>query len=241
MKYIDEVLCTIDSENIEKKDSLLKLILRYQTIKTVYEQQNKMYREKVNRVDNRIVSISQPHVRPIVRGKAGKNVEFGAKISLSLTDGFSFVDHLSWDSFNEAKDLIPQIKKYKERNGYYPASVHADKIYQNRDNRKFCKEHGIRITGKPLGRPHKETEKNKEQLEIEKKQRYQDDIDRIAIEGRFGVGKRKYGLGLIKSKLKETSETDIHVSIFVLNLDKICTEELVEIKNKYRINRGRAA
>jgi len=241
MRYIDEILCTIDSENIEKKDSLLKLILRYQTIKTVYEQQNKMYREKVNRVDNRIVSISQPHVRPIVRGKAGKNVEFGAKISLSLTDGFSFVDHLSWDSFNEAKDLILQINKYKERNGYYPASVHADKIYQNRDNRKFCKEHGIRITGKPLGRPRKETEKNKEQLEIEKKQRYQDDIDRIAIEGRFGVGKRKYGLGLIKSKLKETSETDIHVSILVLNLDKICAEELSEIKNKYRINRGRAA
>ena len=200
-----------------------------------------MYTEKVNRVKNRIVSISQPHVRPMVRGKAGKNVEFGAKISLSLTDGFSFIDHLSRDSFNEAKDLITQIEKYKERNGYYPASVHADKIYQNRENRKFCKDNNIRMTGKPLGRPKKETEKNKDQLDKEKKQRYQDDIDRIAIEGRFGVGKRKYGLGLIKSKLKETSETDINVSILVLNLDKICAEELAEIKNKYRINRGNAA
>jgi len=94
-----------------------------------------MYINGVKRVDNRIVSISQPHIRPIVRGKAGKAVEFGAKISLSLVDGFSFIDNLSWDSFNESKDLIPQIEKYKKRLGYYPASVHADKIYQTRENR----------------------------------------------------------------------------------------------------------
>ena len=94
-----------------------------------------------------------------------------------------------------------QIKKYKERYGYYPVSVHADKIYQNRENRNFCKDNNIRITGKPLGRPPKKTEENKEKLLLEKKQRYQDDVDRIVVEGRFGVAKRKYGLGLIKSKL----------------------------------------
>ncbi len=120
-----------------------------------------MHINRVKRVDDRIVSISQPHVRPIVRGKAGKAVEFGAKISLSLIDEFSFVDRLSWDSFNESKDLIPQIEKYKERFGYYPASVHADKIYQTQDNRKFCKDNHIRITGKPLGRPVTKTEKTK--------------------------------------------------------------------------------
>ena len=123
-----------------------------------------MYRNRVNKVDSRIVSISQPHIRPIVRGKAGKAVEFGAKISLSLSNGFSFIDNLSWDSFNESKDLIPQIKKYKERYGYYPASVHADKIYQTRENRKFCTDNNIRITRKPLGRPPKKTEENKEKL-----------------------------------------------------------------------------
>lgn len=158
-----------------------------------------------------------------------------------MIDGFSFIDHLSWDSFNESKDLIPQIKKYKERFGYYPASVHADKIYQTRENRKFCKDNDIRITGKPLGRPVKKTEENKEKLEEEKRQRYQDDIDRIAIEGRFGVAKRKYGLNLIKSKLKETSETEIHVSVFVLNLEIICSEEIAEIKEKYKIRSNRAS
>ena len=85
-----------------------KLITRLKTITEVYEQQDYMYRNRVNKVDSRIVSISQPHIRPIVRGKAGKAVEFGAKISLSLSNGFSFIDNLSWDSFNESKDLIPQ-------------------------------------------------------------------------------------------------------------------------------------
>jgi len=218
-----------------------RFIDRFKVIKEVYTQQNYMYENKVRRVSDRIVSFSQPHIRPIVRGKAGKSVEFGAKISLSLSDGFSFVDRLSWDNFNESKDLIPQIEKYKERYGYYPLSVHADKIYQTRENRNYCKLHHIRITGKPLGRPAKKTEENKKKLEEEKIQRYQDDIDRISIEGRFGVAKRKYGLGLIKSKLKETSETDINVSIFVMNLEKICSEEISKNKGKYRIRRGRAA
>lgn len=91
---------------------------------------------------------------------------------MKRTDGFSFIDHLSWDSFNESKDLIPQIKKYKEIFGYTLSSVHADKIYQTLENRKFCKDNDIRITGKPLGRPAKKTEKNKEKLEEERQQRY---------------------------------------------------------------------
>ena len=241
INFIDDILLKICKAERQKDKKLLRLLQRHETIKEIYSQQKHMYTKKVNRVNDRIVSVSQPHVRPIVRGKAGKNVEFGAKISLSLSSGFSFIDHLSWDSFNESQDLIPQIKKYKERYGYYPASVHADKIYQTRENRNFCKDNDIRITGKPLGRPRKETEGNKEQLKKEKQQRYQDDVDRIAVEGRFGVGKRKYGLGLIKSKLKETSETDINVSILVLNLDKICAEELAEIKNKYKIKKEDAA
>ena len=238
IKYIDDILPRINLMTLKQSRIVLKLTQQHEVIKEVYVQQKYMYE---NRVDARIVSISQPHVRPIVRGKAGKNVEFGAKISLSLSDGFSFVDHLSWNSFNESKDLIPQVEKYKERYGYYPESLHADKIYQTRKNREYCRKNNIRITGKPLGRPPKETEENKEKLEAAKKQRYQDNIDRIAVEGRFGLAKRRYGLGLIKSKLKETSVTDINVSILVLNLEKICAEELAEIHEKYKIKVKKAS
>lgn len=241
IRYINEIIFRIEESCEELPFIPARLLHLFTIIKDVYEQQDYMYRNKINKVDSRIVSISQPHVRPIVRGKAGKATEFGAKISLSLSDGFSFIDNLSWEAFNESKDLIGQIEKYKERYGYYPESVHADKIYQNRENRNYCKANNIRITGKPLGRPPKQTDENKEKLLRKKKQRYQDDVDRIAVEGRFGVAKRKYGLGLIKSKLKETSESDIHVSILVLNLDKICAEEMTDIKNKYKIKRNRAA
>lgn len=241
IKYIEDVLGKIDGINKTKAKSLQRFKERFQTIKKVYNQQYEMYVNRTRKVSERIVSISQPHIRPIVRGKAGKSVEFGAKISMSLCDGFSYIDHLSWDSFNESKDLISQIEKYKERLGYYPKSVHADKIYQTRENRKYCTDRGMRITGKPLGRPEKLTDKNKEKIEAEKKQRYQDDVDRIAIEGRFGVAKRKFGMGLIKSKLKETSETDIFMSVLALNLDKICSIKITEIRNRYKIRRKGAA
>lgn len=235
IRHIDRMLKNIE-ENIP-----YRLIDRLKVIKELHRQQRQMYERNERKVPDRIVSVSQPHIRPIVRGKAGTPVEFGAKISISLSGGFSFIDHLSWDNYNEAGDLVFQIEKYKERFGYYPESVHADKIYQNRENRRYCKEHGIRITGKPLGRPVKKTEENKEELKTISRQRYQDDIDRIAVEGRFGVAKRKYGLGLIKSKLKSTSETEIHLSILVMNLDKMISEELAENKGKYKIKRKRAA
>ena len=55
----------------------------------VYAQQKEMFDERKNRVDNRIVSIHQPHVRPIVRGKAKAKTEFGAKAERNMSS-FSF-------------------------------------------------------------------------------------------------------------------------------------------------------
>lgn len=82
----------------------------------------------------RIVSLSQPHVRPILRGKLAAAVEFGAKLSVSVVDGFCYVDRLSWDNYNESADLSEQIERYRARYGLYPSSVHADKLYRTRDN-----------------------------------------------------------------------------------------------------------
>lgn len=214
---------------------------KLKTIEKIFEQQQEMYLEKKNRVENRIVSVSQPHIRPIVRGKAGKSVEFGAKISLSVCDGISYIDRLSWDNYNESVDLKDQVEKYRERYGYYPESVHADKIYQTRENKLYCKERNIRMTGKPLGRPRKVTIKNADEIKKEELQRYQDDVDRIPVEGRFGVAKRKYGMGLIKTKLQETSELSIHMSVLVMNLDKIASEEIKDRKNRYKILKSGAA
>ena len=131
IKHIDDILSQIESVDFLMYPEMFRFIERHKIVKDVNSQQSYMHKNKVRSVPDRIVSISQPHIRPIVRGKAGKSVEFGAKISLSLSDGFSFIDRLSWDNYNESQDLIPQIEKYKERYGYYPVSVHAEKNLSN--------------------------------------------------------------------------------------------------------------
>jgi IS5 family transposase len=142
------------------------------------------------------------------------------KVSASLVDGFVFVDRISWDNFNESTDLRDQIEAYKNRFGHFPESVHADKIYRNRDNLRYCKKHNIRLSGPRLGRPPKQTEENKDKINVLKLQARQDEIDRIPIEGKFGQGKRRYGLGRIMTKLNHTSKTAIVMSFLVMNLER---------------------
>jgi IS5 family transposase len=183
-------------------------------IHEVYRQQQWMYDNQENKIADRIVSISQPHVRPIKRGKAGAATEFGAKISASLVDGFAFVDRISWDNYNEAGDLKEQIESYHNRFGFYPESVHADKIYRNRANRKFCQKHGIRLSGPALGRPPKQIDSQREL------QARQDELERIPIEGKFGQAKRRFSLSKIMCKLAQTSEAAIAVTFIVLNIER---------------------
>ena len=190
-------------------------------VNEVYRQQRDMYEHQTHRIADRIVSITQPHVRPIVRGKAGKKVEFGAKISASSCMGYSFVDRISWDAYNESEDLIAQAERYRRRFGHYPQSIHADKIYRNRANRRWCKKHGIRLSGPSLGRPPKVTDSNCDELKAKAKIARLDEIDRIDIEARFGHSKRRYGLDRVMAKLVDTSESVISLVFLVMNLEKI--------------------
>lgn len=112
-------------------------------ISELYCQQLEMYRTKRKSIAERLVSISQPHVRPIVRGKASARTEFGMKLSISVVDGWSMIERLSWNNYNEGGDLVRDIERYRERYGSYPESVHADKRYRTRENRKWCKDRGI--------------------------------------------------------------------------------------------------
>jgi IS5 family transposase len=183
----------------------------------VFRQQALMYEAKHHRMSGRIVSISQPHIRPIVRGKAGTPVEFGMKISSANIDGYLFIVRCSWDPYNESGDLVMQAEKYKQRYGVYPESIHADQIYRTRDNRTWCTERGIRLSGPPLGRPPKDPVDNRERKKLAR----QDELDRIAVEGTFGRAKRRYSMGRLMTKLAQTSETQVAVIMLVMNLEKI--------------------
>lgn len=185
-----------------------------QAIRLLHQQQQAMYDQKHHSAEKRIVSISQPHVRPIVRGKTNASVEFGAKVSISLIDGYAFMDKLGWEAYNEESLLIPALESYKNRHGHYPESVLADKIYRNRINRTYCKEHGIRLSGPRLGRPPKETDKS---IILQERQ---DASERNAVEGKFGEGKTKYGLDRIMARLIDTSETVIAMAFFCMNISR---------------------
>lgn len=146
-----------------------------------------MYRLKCKRCDDRIDSIHQPHIRPIVRGKVNKSAEFGAKLSVSLTaEGIANVDNISRDALHESGNLPAQAEACKQRYGHYPQSVLEDTIYGTQENRHYLKEKGILFSGKPLGRPPQMTEENREEFKQLQKQRREDCRQRIPIEGKFG-------------------------------------------------------
>ena len=185
----------------------------------IYRQQQEMWREKKHRVDARIVSLSQPWVRPMVRGKASAKVEFGAKISVGVSGGYTTLHRMSWDAYNECADLPAQVESYRLAHGHYPESVHADKIYRTRANRSWCKERGIRFSGPPLGRPRKQTAENAAELAAAKELDRQDELDRIPVEGKFGNAKRGGTLARVMAKLTQTSVSVVNIGVIVLNLE----------------------
>ncbi len=204
IKFLHSLLDKYEAIPLEKSE--LKYLY---VIQTLFEQQELMFKTKTKTVEHRIVSIHQPHVRPIVRGKSQSKVEFGAKIHCSLVDGIVFLDELSWDAFNEGSHLMEYIEIYKRRFGFYPKELLADKIYCTRANRAALKEKEILLIAKPLGRP-----KLAAQIVVSPG-------ERNPIEGKFGQAKTGYGLDRIKARLQNTSESWIASIFLVLNLVKL--------------------
>ncbi len=214
LQYLRRDLFTIDAMLQSDLKISPKQELRLETLRKIYEQQKYMYDNHTHSVPDRIVSVSQPFIRPIVRGKAGKPVEFGAKLDISVSDGWTRLECWSFDAYNEATKLIETIERYREREGHYPERVLADKIYRNRENLGYCKLHGIRLSGPALGRPKKDEQRDRRQT-------YLDQNERIEVERQFSLAKRKCNLGKVKTKLEETVGFTLAMSIVVLNLRKI--------------------
>jgi hypothetical protein len=193
-----------------------------EVIKVLYLQQCEMYKQGTHSVPDRIVSLSQPWLRPIVRGKTNRPVEFGAKLDVSVVEGFTRLEHISFSSYNESSLFVEEIERYRRREGFYPERVLADKIYRTRENLKYCREHCIRLSGPPLGRPPKS-------YDPDKKQEYRDSCDRTEVERRFSLAKRKYGMGTLYTRLQETTMSSVALSILLMNLNKIlfCRQLLV--------------
>ena len=182
---------------------------------------------RTHSIEHRIVSIHQPHVRSIVRGKSQAKVEFGAKIHLSLVDGISFLDELSWEAFNEGSHMMDYVERYRKRFGFYPKEVLADPIYCTRANRAALKEKGIRLLAKPLGRPSA--------VSI-----HLSPGERNPVEGKFRQAKNGYGLNRIRARLKGTSEMWIASIILLFNLVKLAGLSIfllpIELAQRFSVN-----
>lgn len=187
----------------------------------IVRQQSELFRLRKKNISasipDRIVSLYKPHVRPIVRGKASAPVEFGMKMSIGVCEGFIHVDHMSFDPYHEGTLLRKHVELFHNRTGHFPKAILADKAYQSRANRDFCKSLGIRISGKPLGRPSIFQFIEDAEVEIQRK----DNAARNEVESKFGIGKRAKLMGRIMTRLAETSKTAASLIILVLNLEKV--------------------
>jgi transposase, IS5 family len=184
------------------------------TAKKVFEQQWTMHREKMNRIQDRIVSFHRPWVRPIKRGKNGKDVEFGAKAAMSHVDGFLFLDKIDHINFSEAQtDVVrTQIENYENRFGKKPTSFTGDKAYGSMENRDFIEdEKQIRSSFVRLGK--KSSSRDKRTRWFKKKQK-----ERNRIEGSFGHGKEHYRLDRALYHGCEGSEIWTRGGILAMNL-----------------------
>ncbi len=212
LESIDQLIAQGASLSLLTSTTYKKLLV----ISEVFRQQSYLYETQSLRIEGRIVSLSQPHIRPIKRGKANADTEFGAKLSLSYVEGYTFIDHFSWDNFNESTDLIAQVERYKSRTGYYPESLHVDQIYRTRNNLKWCRLKGIRVSGPALGRRSVLVDKAKYQKQMLYDYRY-----RNRVEGVIGNAKRKYSLDRLSAKLASISFTQMALIVMVMNLGQL--------------------
>jgi len=214
IKQFEEVLAAAAEQGLKIED---KVKGRFAVIGKLYAQQFLMYKEKISRVPDRIVSLSRAcrqgpsEVRPMVRGKTGKQVEFGPKAALSYVDGFVFLDHLDHDNFSEGSLAKKQLGNYKERFGKKPPYMIGDQTYGNRNNRGLLKSEEIRDAFEPLGR--KVRQKTPRDRWRKQKQR-----ERNRIEGLIGHAKEHFELEKIRYYIDGGAEIWTRMGLLGMNL-----------------------
>lgn len=194
------------------------------TLTKVYEQQHEKVYGKVEQIKDRIVSLSKPYIRPIVRGKEAKPVEFGAKVNKLMVDGLSFIEHFSYDAFNEGTRLKNCVHLHRQLFG--KCTHHsADKIYATNENRKYCTGENITTNFIPKGR--------QKQAHIEQSKTMRAVLDKersTRLEGSFGNEKNHYLLGKVNARNAVTEKCWIFFGIMTANAAIIAQRKAKALK-----------
>lgn len=217
--------------NLKHIDSLFDLLIvtdahvgvltsaEYKRLRVCHElarQQRQMHETKTSRCDNRIVSLDQPHIRPIVRGIAGARVEFGPKLDASLSNGIARVEAISFEAYHEGCVAIAACERYAQRHGYYPAKILVDTAYLSKDNRKYFKFREINYVAKPQGRPPKDPVKKA--AYDAKLRESQTPGERNPIEGFFGLAKQGYRLGNLMCRKAKHAVGEVFLIAMAVNI-----------------------
>jgi hypothetical protein len=195
----------------------LELPKRYYTnikiIRKVLKQQLEMFKTGKS-VPERIVSIPKSYIRPIVRGKEVKAVEFGAKVNMIQFDGINFIEHLSFNAFNEGTRLVKSIRYGRSLFGKI-THISADDIYATNANRKYSTSAHIVTNFKRKGRAGKHEEHRQIISRELRKERT------IRMEGSFGTEKEHYGLQKIKARTEKNEILWIFFGVHTANAVRI--------------------
>jgi hypothetical protein len=196
----------------------------FKTIKQIYQQQKYHYDNPKVKIRDRIVSIYKPYIRPIVRGKENKPVEFGIKVHKVQVGGINMIEYSSYSAFNECKRLKISIFKHKSTFGQC-THISADRIYATNENRKYCTNNNIatNFCRKGAGKDDKQTKQIKNILNKERS---------TSLEGSFGVEKEHYLLDKIKAKNPQTEKVWLFFGIHTANAVKV-TKRRKENKNTF--------
>ena len=202
----------------------LRYYKRTGTIRKILSQQKEMF-ETGKTVPDRIVSIAKDYIRPIIRGKEIKRVEFGPKVNMIQVDGINFIDYLSFDAFNECKRFIPSIRLCRELFGKTPHAA-GDAIYATNENRKYCTQNNITTSFKRKGKAGKHEQQRQQIQSILSTERA------TRMEGSFGTEKRHYGLDRIKARIKPTEILWVFFGIHTANAQRIATKRKEKISGQ---------
>lgn len=202
----------------DKQLDMLGIITR------VYRQQKNHFKSGDSResIPNRIVSLNKPYIRPIVRGKETKTVEFGAKSNNILIDGISFIEKLSFNAFNEGTRLKHCVSLSNKLTGVPVKKIGGDQGYSGNDNRTFCKENGIETSFTQKGRAGKDEVKNAAKRELAR-------VRATEMEGSFGTQKQHYGLRKLAARIKSTEILLIFFGIHTANVVNLARRESVQV------------
>jgi hypothetical protein len=181
---------------------------RFNTVLTIFDQQQALYENPESKVKNRIVSLHKPYLRPIKRGKEGKPTEFGAKVHIIQVDGLCIIEEFSWNAFHEGNRLQAAVKLHRELFDYCH-QLSADKIYASNHNRRFCTREGIQTNFAGKGRkPKKEVQQLRAALNKDRSTR---------LEGSFGNQKNHYLLRKVKARNEHTEKIWVYFGVWTAN------------------------